>query len=311
MTRALDQAQMTFVTSEAAEMEREVMKTVVAERMYPDLVPIERGLNPAADSITQKVRLSPKGKIQPLANMANDSPNVSVDYKLITSTYVEFGVQYGWTVSDVETAQLTNTPLQSDTIESAVEIVEDAKEDIVMNGRSEYGWTGLLPASGGAHQPGTLSHTVSGGTWDSKTTEEILNDIQDAFVRVASNSKQTILPDTLLIPENLQAIFSRPLANANGITSISLMQFMRENNPYTAQRPGHNMMIKVVPRLAANTAIMYKFDPKVLRFLMPRELEFTGPDVEGWNMKWTGRVKMGGLQWRLPHGVCYITGVGA
>ena len=305
--RALDQAQMTFVESQAAHIEAETMRQVVADRMYPDLVPIKRDIDPGNDSIVSNVALTPKGKIQPLANMAGDSPTVTQDYLQIRQTFTEFGVSYGWSMTDIERARAVNSSLESDTVRAAVEIVEDAKEDIVMNGRSEYGWTGLLQ-SGTDRQPGTLQHPVTGGHWSTKTTEDIIKDLQDGFEMMATNSNQKILPDTLLLPQQVFKVLTLPLANSNGITSVSVMEYLRTNNPYTAmtQMP---MTIKIVPRLAQGTAVFYKYNQDILRFLMPRELEFIGPQQDGYNFKWYGRVKMGGIQWLRPHGVLYMTGI--
>lgn len=308
MRKVLDQASMGFVESQATHIETMVREQVIAQVDYPMIVPVKTDIDPGADSITTDVRMLPKGKMRPLANMASDSGFVNQDYTRVTSTFVEFGENYGWSMNDIERARLINRPLESDTVRSAVEVIEFGIEDIVMNGSADFGWKGLLKTSGDQHQTGTLTRAVS-NNWTSATTEAIMEDILEGYTQVTTTTQGMIKPDTLLIPRSRERVFLRALSNQHGITSDSLMEFLRRNNPYAADSGGGQMMIKTVNRLPNDVAVLMSSREDVVRLLMPRPLEFTGPQQEGWNQVWYGRVKLGGLQFLRPHGILYFTGV--
>ena len=138
-----------------------------------------------------------------------------------------------------------------------------------------------------------------------------------------------MMPDTLLLPVSAESFLFSMITDDNTTTAMPVIEYIRRYNPYTlaTNRP---MTIKVINQLdtagplsgaatgnatAAKAsghpmALMYDSREEVLRFNLPLDLTYIGPQRVAWTQKWYGRMKIGGNQIFLPRGLCYISGIG-
>jgi hypothetical protein len=152
---------------------------------------------------------------------------------------------------------------------------------------------------------------VANGAWDdlvNTTADEILADINAAILANATATLYTSISDTLLLPfTKINTLATRRL----GDTTMTVLEFVRMNNTYTAMT-GLPLTIRGVRGLetagagSTNRMIAYRKDPSVLKLHIPMPHQFM-PVFQKGPLRWEvpGVFRLGGLDIRRPAEVKY------
>jgi hypothetical protein len=146
------------------------------------------------------------------------------------------------------------------------------------------------------------------GTWSTATPAQILADFNTALEDVYTNSGETAVADSVLLPTAKFLFLNRTqLTN----TAMSLLSFVQQNNSFTAVT-GRPLDIRPSRELATagsgSTArmIAYEKSPDNMEFFLPGMFEFMAPFATS-SMTWRvdGIMNVGQLEIYRPKTVSY------
>ena len=322
-----------YLLSQSKHIERQVYRKRYPSIQYPSLVPINRTPNAWARGITHFSQ-DMVGRPQPLAGRANDFPLADIERAKHDVPIEMAGLGYDYSLEELSQAMMLRLPLTAEKAMAVRRGVEEYIDNIVNEGRADLGWDSLKKPKGVRRISAAASGDSSSRKWADKSAEQIILDINVLLMGVyAGYSVATVNPndtgsgtvemaDTLLVPPQ---IWTSVLAKVIDGTSMTVYQFIKDNNVYTA-KTGRPLMIREYRGLetagssgatvasgagstadtAANTTtagrmIAYRRDPDVLQLHMPMPLRFLRPWQAG-PMRWIvpAIFRLGGLEIRLP-----------
>ncbi len=248
----------------------------------------------------------PVGKAEYLSGKGFDIPNVSSQMAQGVSNFYLAGCGYELSLQEVNRASRMGVDINGRDATNARKVGEKFAFDRAMLGSTEKGFTGLL---NNATVPQASAPT---GDWDTATPDEIVGDVDAALSDVYTNTKETELADTLLIPTSKFLKANRTnMADYGG----TLLKYIMENNAYTAitKQP-----LSIMPARWLETAgsggtarmVAYSRNPDVLEFFMPGAFMFL-PLHPLSSMSWRvdGIMNVGQTEIYRPKGVSYRDGI--
>ncbi len=301
------QAAFGFVISQTAHVEASVYQIRYADIQYPQLIPVDTSAHPFAKTVTY-FSADKVGAADWLNANADDIPMADIEMTQFETSVLTAGIGYGYGWEEINQAQMLGINLTVDKASAARRAAEEMIDRIALEGDTVKGMEGLfdhsaVPASG-----------ATNGDWEGGVTtpDEIIQDVNDALTNVQTATNNVVLADTLLMPYNRwNFIASRRLTDTN----MTILEFIRQNNVYTAQT-GAPLVISAVRKLdtagvsADPRMIAYRRSPEVLKLHMPMPHRFmpvwqTGP------LRWDipGVFRLGGLDIRLPNEISYVDGI--
>lgn len=231
-----------------------------------------------------------------------DIPNASVNFDRGQTAFHLAGVGYELGLQEVNRASRMGTNLGDRKASAARLVAEKFVYDRVISGSTIKAFTGLI---NNASVPTANAPT---GTWSTATAAQILGDVNTALGDVYSNSGETAIADTLLLP-TAKFLFLNNTQLTN--TDKSLLTFLKENNSFTAVT---NRPLDIRPSRELATAgasstarmIAYEKSPDNMEFFLPGMFEFMSPFATS-SMTWRvdGVMNVGQLEIYRPKTVSY------
>lgn len=301
------QQALSFLVEQTSFIEPQVYKIQYPDIQYPDLVPVDTSAKEWAKTITffsqDKV-----GKATWFHHEAKDIAKADVTMEKFEQEIEMAGIGYGYTLEELGSAMLMSTNLSTDRAEAAKRAYEEFLDSLVLRGDATKGWTGLY---NDATVTATDAPNGAGGTpqWSTKTSDEILTDINAILSGVYSASLTVEVANTIIIPvDAFNLIATKRIVDTNA----TVLSFLKENNVYT-QLTGQPLLIRAARGLetagsaSSGRMVAYKRDPMVLKLHLPMPHKFlpvwqTGPI----SFEIPGIFRTGGLEIRRPGAVRYL-----
>ena len=302
-----------FMVSQAANIEAEVYEAKYASIQYPDLAPVVTEGSEWALSVERRT-MDGAGTAGDISSLADDFPNVDVQYQRLTQEVHGAGASYTVAEDEAAIAMMGGFNISADKARTARRLVEERLDSKFFAGDATRKWDSFnrVALPGATSLASTAASTGSGNAahWSNtaKTANSIVNDINNAIGRVFTETRQVHLPNTLALPtKSFVALSAKQITN----TTMTALSWIRENNSYTAQT-GNPLTIIAVHALT-NTAIVYDRDPDVVRFHLPMPTMVRGPQLDraGMSMTYYLLARTGGCEWRIPRAADIITAVEA
>jgi hypothetical protein len=235
-----------------------------------------------------------------------DIPNASINFALGQSQFYLAGVGYELGLQEVNRAAKMNVSLDTRKASASRLVSQKFIYDRVIRGATEKNTTGLV---NNASVPAASAPT---GTWGTATPAQMLADVNTILSDVITNSGETAIPDTLLLPTT--AFLT---ANSTQLTNAgeSVLTFLQENNSYTAMT-GNRLDIRPSRELqtagsgATRRMVAYEKSPDNMEFFLPGMFEFL-PAFPISSMSWRidGIMNVGQLEIYRPKTVSYRDGI--
>jgi hypothetical protein len=301
------QAALGFVRAQATHVETTVNATVYPDIQYTELVPVDTSAHPFAQTVTY-YSSDQFGKADWINGNADDIPLAGTELaEHKTSVYTAaIGYGYGW--EEINVAMMMGRNLQADDAAAARRAYEEMVDRVMLRGDSTKNFSGLI------NYPGITAAGATYGDWDGTGTNEdqILADINVGILGIANDTLYTSIADTILLPPaKINSLATRRL----GDTSLTILEFLRKNNTYTAMT-GQPLTIRALRGLetagVGQTARMvaYRRDPQVLKAHIPMPHRFLPAHQAGpLRIVVPGVFRIGGLDIRRPKEVRYIDGI--
>lgn len=300
------QAAMGFVLSQTSHVETSVNETVYPDIQYPGLIPVDTSAHPFAQTVTyySSDKFGAAGWIN---GNADDIPLAGTELAEHKTSVYTAAIGYGWGWEEVNVAMMLGRNLPADDAMAARRAYEEMVDRVMLRGDATKGFNGLID------YPGVTAASLTNGDWDGTgtTEDQILRDMNDLILGIASDTAYTSVANTVLMsPAKLNSLATRRL----GDTTMTVLEFLRKNNTYTAMT-GQPLDIRAVRGLetagAGNTQriIAYRRDPQVLKAHIPMPHRFL-PVYQDGPLHWVvpGVFRLGGLDIRRPKEVRYGDG---
>lgn len=248
----------------------------------------------------------PIGRAEYLSAKGFDIPNVGHQQSQGTSNFYLAGAGYEVTLQEVNRASKMGVDLPTKDASDARKVMEKFIYDRAMSGSTEKNFTGVL---NNASVPQASAPT---GTWGTATPDQMLGDVDAALTDVYTNTKETELADTVLLPTTAFLIANRKQVTG---TTMTVLKYLMENNAYTAitKQP-----LNIMPSRELETAgsgstrriVAYSKNPGVLEFFLPGAPTFMPPHpISSLAYRVDGIMNVGQTEIYRPKGVSYRDGI--
>jgi len=299
------QAALGFVTSQTTHVEREVNETVYPEIQYPSLIPVDTSAHPFAKSVTY-YSSDKHGQAKFINGNSDDIPLAGTDMQKHETAVHMAGIGYGYGYEEINQAQMLGINLTAQDAMAARRAYEEMVDRVALSGDASKGFSGMI------NHANVSAATAINGDWANASDQEILEDVNEALLGVSQDTQYTAMADTYLTsPAKLNLLATRRL----GDTNMTLLEFLRRNNTYTAMT-GQPLMIRAVRGLETAGAggiertVAYRRSSDVLKLHIPMPHRFL-PVYQDGPLNWVvpGIFRLGGLDVRRPKEVRYSDGV--
>lgn len=301
------QAALGFVRSQTTHIETAVNETVYPDIQYPSLIPVDTSAHPFAQTVTY-YSSDKFGKAEWINGNADDIPLAGTERAEHKTSVYMAAIGYGWGYEEIQHAMMLGINLPNDDAMAARRAYEEMVDRVALRGDATKGFSGLIG------YPGVTAASAVNGDWDGTgtTEDQILEDVNAGILGVASDTLYTSVANTILLPPaKLNSLATRRL----GDTTMTVLEFLRRNNTYTAMT-GQPLDIRAVRGLeTAGTGqtqrmIAYRRDPQVLKLHIPMPHRFL-PVYQDGPLHWVvpGVFRLGGLDIRRPKEVRYVDGI--
>lgn len=299
------QAAVGFVLSQTSHIETAVNAVKRPEIQYQALVPVDTSAPDFAKSVTY-FSSDQFGEAQWVNGNADDMPLAGTERSKFEVNIYTAAIGYGYGFEEIGLAQQMGINLPNDDAMAARRAYEEFVDELALFGAAEKGYVGLLNA------PIVDAASAVTGSWASATEDQILADINTALLGVATATGYVSMADTLLLPfPKLNLLATRRL----GDTKSTILQFIKENNTYTAMT-GQPLTIRGVRRLdtagsgSTNRMVTYRRHPETVKIHIPMPHRFLAPREKGaLSVVVPGVFRVGGVNWRLPKEARYTDGI--
>lgn len=299
------QAALGFALKQTSHIEAGVNAMVYPDIQYPQLVPVDTSAHPFAKTVTY-FSSDKFGKADWINGNSDDIPMAGNEIAKHETSVHMAGIGYGWSYEEINHAQMLGYNLQSDDAMAARRAYEEMVDRVALYGDSVKGFEGLL------NNTSVVAAAADTGDWATATEDQMLADVNAALIGVATDTAYTSMANVLLIShERLNLIATKRL----GDTQMTILEFLRRNNTYTAMS-GQALTIRAVRGLnsagagATSRMVTYRRDPGVLKMHIPMPHRFLPLYQDGpLNFVVPGVFRIGGLDIRRPKEVRYVDGI--
>ena len=197
-----------------------------------EMVPFRMDISEGASSYTPRV-VDVTGRAKFLTSPGLEAEAVRINESIDPQPMITGGVDAEWTREDIRNASHTGLPLQSLTLESAVERCYDHIEKVALVGDTDLGWHGLSTLTS-ADDDITVG-TNAAKTFANSTALEIQALISGEISALITDSNEVIgrrLKDNLCVylPGTQYDILCNPLGDN---ADKSIMDWLERMNPFT------------------------------------------------------------------------------
>ena len=302
------QANLGYMRSQTTYVEREVNMQKYPEIQYPRLGPVVNEAHPFAKTVTF-ISLDNIGQADWINGNSMSMPMADVIQAQFESPIYTAGMgyMYGW--EEIGQARMLGINLQTERAMAARMAAERFIDDLFLFGNTKKALKGLIN-----HATPTAAN-VTTGSWDAaaRTSQEILNDINETILKVSTGTEYTEMANTLLLPyTKIVTLASRVLSG----TTMTLLQFIKTANIYTVTTKNELTIMGVRGLETAgagstNRMVAYYNHPTVLKMHVPMPHKFLNDHMYqmGLNVCVPGVFRAGGLDIRRGKSVRYGDGI--
>jgi len=269
---------------------------------YPELkarkfIPVSNEVNSGAQSYTYR-QWDEFGIAAIISNYADDLPMVDAFAKEFTAKIESLGASYHYTIQDIRSAAFAQVDLDSRRSMAVRRAIETRIDLMAAFGVTALGTKGFLNANSTP-----VVSAITGAWTDATTAQQILDDLNKLVDSIIIVTKETIIPDTLILDNT-----SFQIANtkrASDFVEKSVLRSFLENSPYI-KNIDQWQRLNTASANGGRRIVAYKRDPEVLELVIPQEFEQFPPQAKNLAFNIPCHARMGGVSIRYPLGIAYM-----
>lgn len=300
----IDIAGSVFFARQLELIEARLYRKKYAEFKARECFPVNNEGGPWTDSVTYRaVDLVGNPKIIN-ASQSTDVPIIDVHASEFNQKTAILACAFEYSYFEIARAEKANFPLMDEKARATRDSIERGIDNIAWLGNEEYNIQGFL-----TNDLIPVANVVNGGggdpEWNTKTPQEILFDILDAFASVQQVTKGVEIPDSLLLPVYQYNLLIQPRSD---MSDTSIIKWIAENVPALE---GQIKSIKSVPILqgqgvgGTDRMVVYKKDIEKLEYHIPTEYTVLPPVALDLGMKSATYAMTSGVIVRYPLSITF------
>lgn len=246
------------------------------------------------------------GQAKVTSGYADGGPRVDV-YGTEASQLIRGVVDaYGFNFQELRAALMAGVGLSSMKATAARWVIDKKIDDLLLEGDSVFGLTGLFNLSG------TLSYTIPVGAggdeeWilagvQKKTALEILRDMYAIENYIVEQTKEIEVPNRMILPlSRYNLISTTPMSTDN--TETILQTFLK--NSKHVKRVDSSIKLETAGAGSTARAVCYNDRVDKVGAVVPQEFEQFPPQAHGFEMVTNCHARCGGVVAFYPKSICY------
>jgi hypothetical protein len=294
----------------------EFMKAREIVKLYPErrarkFIPISGDVPAGAEQYSYKI-YDYRGAAKLIAEHATDLPLFDVTATKETGYIRTMGGAMVFTLDDLDRAALTGQDLSTEQQKAAVKGFEKGENDVLFFGSSKFKLKGFLnqhAANGGNVGLHSLPSDGTGASrlWTTKTVTQIIRDLDEMVESVIEQSKNTIVPTTILLPRSRWALLNNTPFSVAGGSEVTIKTWWERNHPGITLDWLYELETAGVGGI--KRAICYRLDEEVLQGQVPLPYDQKPPQARGLSFLVPVRSRIGGVDIKHPLGILYFDGI--
>jgi hypothetical protein len=256
------------------ELQLEQMRTRVYETQYTELkarryLPVATDIDTGAETFSYE-QTDEVGVAQIITNYANDLPSVTSRTEKIVHQIVALGDSFEYSIQDLRRAAFSGVPLDARKAKAARNAYERGLDALAARGNAAANIGGFVNAANVS-----ISTPAAAGVWSGKTGPQILADLNKLVNEYIVANKETILPDTLLLPTAQYLTLTQTQMDTQN--SRTVLEAFRASNPMVTMVDSWNVF-DLAGAGPSDRIVLYKRDPEILELVIPQEFEVFAPE---------------------------------
>lgn len=287
-----------FLSRELETILSRSFETEYADIKYSQVLPISTEVASGSDSYTYRI-FDAQGSMKMIADKGSDLPRADVLRKEVTLPVRSLGASFAYTIQETRAAaQVPGMNLEQRRANAVRRAYEEKVQDVAFFGDAPSGMTGLFNSS-------NVDKIVPNKWFDTATTDEMLEILNEAATRIVNGSNQKETPNTLLVPyDSVYRIISTTARSSTSDTTV--MEFFLRTNPFIRSIEPINELSASKSVLSKDTIIAYDRSPEKLQLHIPQTLEFLPPVRTGLEFTIASHARIGGTAIYYPKSVLYV-----
>lgn len=302
--RKLDANQTAFISQELTQILSKVLEVKYPELLGRTFVPLNTSMAPGVEFFKTKV-YDQVGMAEIITSNTTDIAELNVVANEIIQQVIEVGASYSWTISELEAAAYSNTPLDMLNVKNARRQIETAIDSIIATGgtrgtpSSVTGQTGLL------NNPYVGSFTFTSQPFDNSVASSvILAQLNEWANSVTVNSKNVFSATRMILsPYWFNYLSTRPYSD---MVPDSILKVFVENSPSVKSVDQWYYCENFVSD-GYSIGVVYQDSDEVLTFGNPVPFQEQAPQFKGFSMTVPVRATVVPTVVYQPLGVSYAT----
>jgi hypothetical protein len=263
----MDAAETMFFQRELEAKKAKAYDVIKAPLKAMELIPVSTEAGPGAETILYE-QYDSTGIAKIVSNYADDLPRANVKGKEFVSIIKSVGNSYGYSLQEIRAAQMARKALTDRMATAAARAQREEWNRIAFFGDVEHGlkgWIGAANVPSAAVVAGAATTT----TWATKTPDEIIKDVTDAYNGVIDLTNGAEVPDTIVMPIKQYTQISSTARSATDNTTI--LDFLKKVLPGVTFIWANEL--KGAFPGSTDGFIVYRKDPETMTLEMPQMFE--------------------------------------
>lgn len=285
-----------FLARELEKVLNRVFEVEYADIKYSALIPISTEVGPGAESFSYRI-FDKQGSMKVIADKGSDLPRTDVLRKEVTHPVRSLGGSFGYTIHEVRAAAMVSgMNLEQRRANAVRRAYEEKVQEIAYFGEPASGMKGFFNND-------QVDKVVPDKWFDTATTDEMLELLNELPTRTVQGSNMKEMPNTMLVPYDVYRVISTTPRSTTSDTTV--MEFFLRTNPMISSIEPINELeaAKSLGYLAKDRIICYDRSPDKLQLHIPQPLEFLPPERRNLEYTVAAHSRIGGMALYYPKSV--------
>lgn len=236
------------------------------------------------------------GTAKVVTNYAKDFPKVTIKGKKFTGDVRSLGDSYSWDIQEQRSSVMAGIDLPSKDAAVAKRVMFFLENQIAFFGDANFNLQGFL-SNPNIPSGVVLNDGLAGATtFASKTSDQIIRDINELINDIPTVTKGVEIADTVLWPLSIYTLLN---TTRLGNTTMTILAFLKEAHPEIKLWDWLNELETAGPA-GEKMMVAYRRDPEVLELAVPVDFEQFDPVQEGLTWNVNCHMRCGGVKVYYP-----------
>jgi len=286
-----------FLARELEQVLARTFEVQYADIKYSSVLPISTEIGQGADSFTYRI-FDAQGSMKLIQDKASDLPRADVLRKEVTHQVRSLGASFAYSIQETRAAALVpGMNLEQRRANAVRRAYEEKVQSVAYFGEGSVGMDGFFNNA-------NVDKTVPDKWFDTATTDEMLELLNEAPTSIVQGSNMKESPNTMLVPYDVFRILSTTPRSSTSDTTV--LEFFLRTNPFIRSVEPINELEAGKSALTKDRIICYDRSPEKLQLHIPRTLEFLPPIRSNLEFSVAAHARIGGVALYYPKSVLYV-----